>query len=148
MLALELTLLPRRRKHSSLDSTASSRSSSSGYPRNMSRSAADDSFAAYKEVVKGMSAKRGSASQTVSRDDVVVTGSRRASVVKTEPTSSSQGRKTKGCGVITRASHQSAVIGRSMGILATALTNLNLSVFPRDGTILPIGDTTEVIKVP
>ncbi|KAG2314843.1 hypothetical protein Bca4012_065649 [Brassica carinata] len=113
----------------------------------MSGSAANNSFAAYQEAAKVMSAKRGSASRTVSGDDMVVTGSRRAAVVKTEPTSSSQGRKTRGGGVMTRASHQSADIGRSVGILATALTNLNLSVFPRDGTVLPVGDTMEVIQV-
>ncbi|KAL0734219.1 hypothetical protein Bca4012_010429 [Brassica carinata] len=112
----------------------------------MSWSAADDTFAAYQETAKGMSAKRGSASRTVSGDDVVVTGSRRATVIKTEPTSSSQGRKTRSGGVMTRASHQSADMGRSVGTLATALTNLNLSVFPQDGTILPVGDTSEVIK--
>ncbi|KAG2322905.1 hypothetical protein Bca52824_016118 [Brassica carinata] len=114
---------------------------------NMSGSAADYSFAAYQEAAKVMSAKRGSVSRTVSRDDVVVTGSFRATVVKREPTSSSQGRKTRGGGVMTRASHQSADMGCSVGTLATALTNLNLSVFPRDGTILPVGDTSEVIQV-
>ncbi|KAL0886264.1 hypothetical protein Bca101_010247 [Brassica carinata] len=67
-------------------------------------------------------------------------------MVKTEPTSSSQGRNTRGGRVMTRASHQSADMGRSVGTLAKALTNLNLSVFPRDGTILPVGDTSEVIQ--
>ncbi|KAG2304443.1 hypothetical protein Bca52824_033094 [Brassica carinata] len=76
--------------------------------RNMSGSAADDSFAAYQEAAKVMS---GSASRTVSGDDVVVTGSRHATLVKTEPTSSSQGRKTRGGRVMTKASHQSADIG-------------------------------------
>ncbi|KAG2312057.1 hypothetical protein Bca52824_023614 [Brassica carinata] len=113
----------------------------------MSGSAADDSFTAYQEAAMVMSAKIGSASRTVSEDDVVVTGSRRATVVKTEPTSSPQGRKTRGGGVMTRASHQSADIGRSVGILSTALAHLNLSVFPRDGTVLPVGDTTEVFQV-
>ncbi|KAL0730751.1 hypothetical protein Bca4012_026845 [Brassica carinata] len=92
----------------------------------MSGSAADDSFAAYQEAAKGMSAKRGSTSRTVSGDDVVVTGSHRVTVVKTEPTSSSQGRKTRGSGVMTRVSHQSVDI---------------------DGIVLPVGDTTEVIQV-
>ncbi|KAG2307245.1 hypothetical protein Bca52824_026993 [Brassica carinata] len=100
------------------------------WQRNVSGSAADDSFAAYQEAAKVVSAKRGSASRTVSGDDVVVTGSRRATVVKTEPTSLSHGRMTRGGGVMTKASHQSADIGRYVGILATALTNLNLSVFP------------------
>ncbi|KAG2306830.1 hypothetical protein Bca52824_026578 [Brassica carinata] len=51
---------------------------------NMSGSAADDSFAAYQEVAKVMSAKRESASRTVSGDDVVVTGSCRATVLSAE----------------------------------------------------------------
>ncbi|KAL0730406.1 hypothetical protein Bca4012_026499 [Brassica carinata] len=118
--------------------------------RNVSGSAADDSFAAYQEAAKVMSAKRGSASRTVSGDDVVVIGSRCATVVKTEPTFSSHRRRTRG-GVMTRASHQSAETSaetvRSVGILSTALSNLNLSVFPRDGNVLPIGDTSEVIQV-
>ncbi|KAG2304391.1 hypothetical protein Bca52824_033042 [Brassica carinata] len=109
----------RRRKHSSPGSIASSRSSSSGHPgwrdriarSSFWRNAADDSFAAYQEAAKVMSAKRGSASRTVSVDHIVVTGSRRATVVNTEPTSSSQGRKTRGGGVMTRVSHQSAEIG-------------------------------------
>ncbi|KAG2304781.1 hypothetical protein Bca52824_033432 [Brassica carinata] len=66
--------------------------------RNMSGSATDDSFVAYQEAGKAMSAKRGSTSRTVSGDDVVVTGSRRATVVKTEPTSSSQGREPEVAG--------------------------------------------------
>ncbi|KAL0716043.1 hypothetical protein Bca4012_065365 [Brassica carinata] len=58
---------------------------------------------------------------------------------------SAKGRRTRG-GVMTRAYHQSAEIGRSVGILATALSNLNISVFPRDGNVLLVGDTSEVIQ--
>ncbi|KAG2298883.1 hypothetical protein Bca52824_035355 [Brassica carinata] len=100
--------------------------------RNMSWSAADDTFALI-ETPRDV-CKRGSG--RYHGDGVVVTGGRRATVIKTEPTSSSQGRKTRSGGVMTRASHQSADMGRSVGTLATALTNLNLSVFPQDGTIL------------
>ncbi|KAG2298884.1 hypothetical protein Bca52824_035356 [Brassica carinata] len=133
----------RRRKHSSPGSSASSDRRQVDI---LVGSAADDSFAAYQEAAKVISAKRGSASRKVSGNDVVVTSSRRATMVKTEPTSSSQGRNTRGGRVMTRASHQSADMGRSVGTLAKALTNLNLSVFPRDGTILPVGDTSEVIQ--
>ncbi|KAL0716307.1 hypothetical protein Bca4012_065629 [Brassica carinata] len=103
---------------------------------NMSGSAADDSFAAYQETAKVMSAKRGSASRAVSGDDVVVTGSRCATVVKTEPPLHPKGEEPG-----------SAETGRSAGSLATALSNLNLSVFPRDENVLPNGDTSEVIQV-
>ncbi|KAG2312119.1 hypothetical protein Bca52824_023676 [Brassica carinata] len=68
--------------------------------------AVDGSFAAYQEAAKVMSEKRGSPSRTISGDDVMVTGSQRAIMVKTEPTSLSQGRKTRGGGVMTRASHR------------------------------------------
>ncbi|KAF2619043.1 hypothetical protein F2Q68_00039952 [Brassica cretica] len=88
--------------------------------RNMSGNVADDPFAAYQEAAKVMSAKNGSDSQTVSRDDVVVTGSHL---------------------------QLSAEISRSAGSLATALSNLNLKVFPQDGTVLPIGDPSEVVQV-
>ncbi|KAL0704874.1 hypothetical protein Bca4012_071299 [Brassica carinata] len=113
---------------------------------NMSGSAADESFAAYQEAAKVMSAKKGSASKTTSGDDVVITGSRCATVVKVEPTSSSQGRKTRGGGAATRASRQLADAGHPVGILVMALSNLNLSVFPKDGTVLPVGSTSEVIQ--
>ncbi|KAL0802319.1 hypothetical protein Bca101_057495 [Brassica carinata] len=115
--------------------------------RNMSGSAADDTLAAYQEAAKVMSAKRGSASRTTSGDDVTVIGSQRTIMVKTEPTSSSQGRKTRGDGVVTRASHRSDNVDCSAGTLATALANLNLSVFPRDGTVLLIGQTSKVIQI-
>ncbi|KAL0696248.1 hypothetical protein Bca4012_063428 [Brassica carinata] len=110
-------------------------------------SAADDSFAAYQEAAKVMSAKRGSAIRTTSGDDVTVIGSQSAIMVKTEPTSLSQGRKTRGGRVVTRESHRSAEADCSAVNLATTLANLNLSVFSRDGTVLLIGETSEVIQV-
>ncbi|KAF3586712.1 hypothetical protein F2Q69_00030106 [Brassica cretica] len=113
----------------------------------MSGNIADDPFAAYHEATKVMSAKKGSGSRTVSGDDVVVTGSRCATMVKTEPSSSLQGKKHKIGGVTTRSGQQSADIIRSAGRLATALSNLNLKVFPQDGTVLPIGDPLEVVQV-
>ncbi|KAF2620546.1 hypothetical protein F2Q68_00038996 [Brassica cretica] len=62
---------------------------------NMSGSAINDPFATYQEVAKMMSAKKGSASRTTSGDEVIITGSRRATMAKPEPTSSSQGKKSK-----------------------------------------------------
>ncbi|KAF2554194.1 hypothetical protein F2Q68_00034515 [Brassica cretica] len=46
----------------------------------------------------------------------------------------------------TRSAQQSADIARSAGSLGTALSNLNLNVFPQDGTVLPKGDSSEVIQ--
>ncbi|KAL0649846.1 hypothetical protein Bca4012_092537 [Brassica carinata] len=115
--------------------------------RNMSGNVADDPFAAYQEAAKVMSVKNGSGSQTVSWDDVVVTGSHRATVVKMEPSSSLQGKKPKSGGVTTRSVQQSAEISRSAGSLATALSNLNLKVIPQDGTVLTIGDPSGVVQV-
>ncbi|CDY68394.1 BnaCnng58830D [Brassica napus] len=108
---------------------------------------ADDPFVAYQEVAKVMYAKKGSSSRTVSGDEVMITGSRRATVVKLEPSSSLQGKKLKSGGVTTRSVQQSADIARSAGNLATALSNLNLKVFPQDGSVLPIGDPSEVVQV-
>ncbi|KAL0753498.1 hypothetical protein Bca101_091166 [Brassica carinata] len=113
----------------------------------MSGNVADDPFAAYQEAAKVMSVKNGSGSQTVSWDDVVVTGSHRATVVKMEPSSSLQGKKPKSGGVTTRSVQQSAEISRSAGSLATALSNLNLKVIPQDGTVLTIGDPSGVVQV-
>ncbi|KAG2328784.1 hypothetical protein Bca52824_011512 [Brassica carinata] len=69
--------------------------------RNMSGNMTEDPFTAYQEVVKVISAKKGSASRTASGYEWMVTGSRRATVVKVEPSSSSQGKKSKGGGVMT-----------------------------------------------
>ncbi|KAL0706333.1 hypothetical protein Bca4012_072759 [Brassica carinata] len=46
----------------------------------------------------------------------------------------------------TRSSKRSAEVAHSVGSLATALSNLNLQVFPQDGTILPSGEPLEVVQ--
>ncbi|KAL0730337.1 hypothetical protein Bca4012_026430 [Brassica carinata] len=107
---------------------------------------AEDHFTAYQEAGKVISAKKGSASRTASGDDVTFTGSRLATVVKVEPSSSSQGKKFKG-GATTKSAQQSADVARSAGSLATALSNLNLKVFPQDGTVLPFGEPSKVVQV-
>ncbi|KAF3513182.1 hypothetical protein F2Q69_00006619 [Brassica cretica] len=76
----------------------------------------------------------------------MITSSRRATVVKLEPSSSLQGKKLKSGGVTTRPVQQSADIARSAENLATALSNLNLKVFPQDGSVLPIGDPSETVS--
>ena len=114
---------------------------------NMSGSAINDPFVAYQEVAKIMSTKKGSTSRTASGDEVIITGSRRATMVKLEATSSSQGKKSKGGGVTTRSAHQSAGAARSAGGLSVALANLNFKVFPQDGVVLPAGDPSEVVQV-
>ncbi|KAL0650104.1 hypothetical protein Bca4012_092795 [Brassica carinata] len=108
--------------------------------RDMPVGVSNDPFAACQEAAKVMSAKKGSSSRSASGDEVMITGSRRSPVVKLEPFPSLPGKKPKSGG-------QSAVIARSAGSLATALSNLNLNVFPQDGTVLPIGDSSEVIQV-
>lgn len=65
------------------------------YAGNMSGNITDDPFAAYQEAVKVISAKKESASRTASGDEVMVTSSRRATVVKVEPSSSSQGKSLR-----------------------------------------------------
>ncbi|KAF2570133.1 hypothetical protein F2Q70_00002861 [Brassica cretica] len=77
-------------------------------------------------------------------DEVMITGSRRSPVVKLDPSPSLPGKRPKRGGVTTRSAQQSVDIARSAGSLATALSNLNLNVFPQDGTVLPIGDSSEV----
>ncbi|KAL0678183.1 hypothetical protein Bca4012_006164 [Brassica carinata] len=116
------------------------------YSGNMSRNVAGDPFTAYQEVARVMSAKKGSSSRTVSGDEVKITGSRRTTVEKLEPSSSLQGDKPKSGGMTTRCMQQSADIARSAGSLATSLSNLNLKVFPQDCTVLPIGDPLEEIE--
>ncbi|KAH0898880.1 hypothetical protein HID58_048448, partial [Brassica napus] len=56
-------------------------------------------------------------------------------------------KETQSGGVTTRSAQQSADMARSAGSLAVALSNLNLNVFPQDGTVLPIGDPSEVVQV-
>ncbi|KAL0716151.1 hypothetical protein Bca4012_065473 [Brassica carinata] len=106
----------------------------------MSRNVAEDPFLAYQGVAKVVSAKKRSASRTAFRDDVMVTRSRCAAAVKVELSSSSQGKKPKG------GPQQSADAARSTGSLATALSNLNLKVFPQDDTVLPLGEPSEVVQ--
>ncbi|KAH0862826.1 hypothetical protein HID58_080037 [Brassica napus] len=115
--------------------------------RDMPGGVSNDPFAACQEAAKVMSAKKGSSSRSASGDEVMITGSRRSPVVKLEPSPSLPGKKPKIGGVTTRSAQQSAVIARSAGSLATTLSNLNLNVFPQDGTVLPIGDSSEVIQV-
>ncbi|KAL0655658.1 hypothetical protein Bca4012_076242 [Brassica carinata] len=115
--------------------------------RDMSGGITNDPFAAYQEAAKVMSAKKGSSSRSASGNEVMITGSRCSPVVKLEPSPSLPGKRPKSGGVTTRSSQQSADIARSVGSLATALSNLNLNVFPQDGTVLPIGDSSEVIQV-
>ena len=89
----------------------------------------NDPFVAYQKAAKSMSAKKGSASITVSGDDLT------------------RARKARGGGVATRASYQSAEVVCFAGNLPAALSNLNLQVFPHDGTTLPSGEPLEVIQV-
>ncbi|WZZ27730.1 hypothetical protein YC2023_011131 [Brassica napus] len=100
----------------------------------------NDTFAAYQEAAKAMSVKKGSSSRSPSGDEVMITGSRRSTVVKLEPSPSLRGKGPKSGGVTTRSMQQSADMARSAGSLSVDLSNLNLNVFPQDGTILPIGD--------
>ena len=116
----------------------------------MSEGTVNDPFSAYQEAAKVISAKkesarRGSASGTTSGDEVVITGSRQLVTVKMEPPSLAQTKKPQSGGIATRSSQQSAEATCSVGILATALSNLNLQVFPQDGTVLPPGEPSEVV---
>ncbi|KAF2591629.1 hypothetical protein F2Q70_00038573 [Brassica cretica] len=117
------------------------------YPGDMARGVANDPFTAYQEAAKVMSTKKGSSSRSASGDEVMITGSRRSTVVKLEPFPSLPGKRPKSGGVTTRSAQQSADMARSAGSLAVALSNLNLNVFPQDGTVLPIGDPLEVVQV-
>ncbi|KAH0851577.1 hypothetical protein HID58_094640 [Brassica napus] len=114
---------------------------------NMSGNTSNNLFAAYQKTAKVMSAKKGSASRTVSGGDLVITGSRRVVTVKIEPSALVQTKKSRGGGMATRSSQQSAEAAHSVGSLATALSNLNLQVFPQDGTILPSEEPSEVVQV-
>ncbi|KAH0849155.1 LOW QUALITY PROTEIN: hypothetical protein HID58_091498 [Brassica napus] len=80
--------------------------------------------------------QKGFVSKDTSDDDMTITESRRKTVVKVEPTSSSQGKKSK-----------DAEIGHSSGGLSTVLSNLNLKVFLQDQTHLSEGEPSEVIQV-
>ncbi|KAH0942718.1 LOW QUALITY PROTEIN: hypothetical protein HID58_002355, partial [Brassica napus] len=111
--------------------------------RNMSGNTSNHTFSAYQEAAKVMSAKKGSASRTVSRDDLMITSSRRVATVKIKRSALVQTKKSRDGGMATRSSRQSAEVAHSVGNLATALSNLNL----QDGTILPSGEPSEVVKV-
>ena len=111
----------------------------------MSEGVTNDPFTAYQEAAKVMSVKKGSSSKSASGNEVMITGSRRSTVVKLEPSPSLPGKRPKSGGVTTRSAQQSADMARSAGSLAAALSNLNLNVFPQDRTVLPIGDPSEVV---
>ncbi|KAF3544715.1 hypothetical protein DY000_02007799 [Brassica cretica] len=144
----ELTMLLRKERESCSPGATSSCGSSSGeLLGDMSGGNTNDPFAAYQEAAKVMSAKKGSSSRNASGDEVMITGSRRSSVVKLEPSPSLPGKRPKSGGVMTRSAQQTADMARSAGSLAVALSNLNLNVFPQDGTVLPIGDPSEVVQV-
>ncbi|KAH0862257.1 hypothetical protein HID58_079468 [Brassica napus] len=115
--------------------------------RNMAGGVANDPFTAYQEAAKVMSAKKGSSSRSASRDEVVITGSRRSTVVKLGPSPSLPEKRPKSGGMTTRSAQQSADMARSAGSLAVTLSNVNLNVFPQDGTVLSIGDPSEVVQV-
>ena len=107
------------------------------YAGNMYGNTSNDPFAAYQEAAKVMSSKKGSASRTVSVDDLMITSSRRVVTVKIEHSALVKTKKSRGGGMATRSLRQSAEVAHSVGNLATALSNLNVQVFPQDGTILP-----------
>ena len=96
----------------------------------MSGNTSNHTFSAYQEAAKVMSAKKGSASRTVSRDDLMITSSRRVATVKIKRSALVQTKKSRDGGMATRSSRQSAEVAHSVGNLATALSNLNLQVFP------------------
>ncbi|KAG2266223.1 hypothetical protein Bca52824_073302 [Brassica carinata] len=123
--------------------TASYRSPPSEFPG----SGTNDPFAAYQEAAKVMSAKKGSSSRSASGYEVMIIGSHRSTEIKLDPFASLPGKRPKSGGVTTCWAQQSADIARSAGSLGTALSNLNLNVFPQDGTVLPKGDSSEVIQV-
>ncbi|KAH0884081.1 LOW QUALITY PROTEIN: hypothetical protein HID58_060177 [Brassica napus] len=132
-----------RRESCSPGTTASCRSS----PGYISGGVTNDPCTAYQEAAKVMSAKKGSSSRNASGDEVMITGSRRLTVVTLEPSPSLLGKRPKSGGVTTRSAHQSANMARSAGSFAVALSNLNLNVFPQDGIVLPIGDPSEGVQV-
>ena len=99
------------------------------YSGDMSGGVTNDTVAAYQEASKVMSVKKGCSSRSASGDEVMITGSRRLTVVKLEPSPSLPGKRPKSGGMTTRSAQQSADIACSAGSLATTLSNLNLNVF-------------------
>uniref|UniRef100_M4FIF9 Uncharacterized protein n=1 Tax=Brassica campestris TaxID=3711 RepID=M4FIF9_BRACM len=142
--ARQLPFVDRRQGNFLVSETVLQRSS---LWRDMSGGVTSDHFTAYREAAKVMSAKKGSSSWSASGDELMITGGRRLTVVKLEPSPFLPGKRPNSGGVTTRSAHQSADMARSAGSLAVALSNLNLNVFPQDGTILPIGDPSEVVQV-
>lgn len=92
-----------------------------------------------------LSAKRGITDKVASDDEVVITGSKRRTVIKTEVTSSSQGRILRNRTVL-RSDQQSSGAERTSDRLSDVLADLNLRVFPRDKTLLLSDDSPEVIQ--
>ncbi|KAF3516460.1 hypothetical protein DY000_02062187 [Brassica cretica] len=127
--------------------TTSCRSSPGELLGDMAGGVANDPFTAYQEAAKVMSTQKGSSSRSASGDEVMVTRSRRSTVVKLEPSPSLPGKKPKSGGMTTRSAQQSADMARSVGSLATALSDQKLNVFPQDGIVLPKGDPSEVVQV-
>ncbi|KAF2613224.1 hypothetical protein F2Q70_00011445 [Brassica cretica] len=115
--------------------------------RDMAGGVVNDPFTAYHEAAKVMSAKKGSSSRSASGDEVMITGSRRSTVVKLEPSPSLPRNKPKSGGMTTRSAQQPDDMASSVGSLAMALSDLNLNVFPQDSIVLPIGDPSEVVQV-
>ncbi|KAL0689660.1 hypothetical protein Bca4012_089338 [Brassica carinata] len=63
--------------------------------RDMSEGITNDPFTAYQEAAKVMSVKKGSSSRSASGNEVMITGSRRSTVVKLEPSPSLPGKRPK-----------------------------------------------------
>ncbi|KAH0879507.1 hypothetical protein HID58_066901 [Brassica napus] len=80
---------------------------------NMSGNTSNDPFAAYQEAAKVMSAKKVSASRTLSKDELVITGSHRAATVKIEPFALVQTKKSRGGRMATQSLQQSAEFAHS-----------------------------------
>ncbi|KAF3588692.1 hypothetical protein F2Q69_00028855 [Brassica cretica] len=144
----ELILLLRKEREScSWSTTASCVSSPGELLGDMSGGVTNDPFAAYQEAAKVMSAKKGSSSRSATGDEVMITGSHRSTVVKLEPSPSLPGKRPKSGGVTTRSAQQLVDMACSAGSLAVPFSYRNLNVFPKDDTVLPIGDPSQVVQV-
>ncbi|KAG2298665.1 hypothetical protein Bca52824_035137 [Brassica carinata] len=87
----------------------------------------EDPITAFKRAADALSAKRGIIDRIVSDDEVMITGSRRRTVVKTEATSSSHGRKLRDMTTM-RSPPQSFGSERTSDELSSILADLNLRV--------------------
>ncbi|KAG2311928.1 hypothetical protein Bca52824_023485 [Brassica carinata] len=105
----------------------------------------EDPITAFKRAADALSAKRGIIDRIFSDDEVMITRSRRRTVVKTEATSSSHGRKLRDT-MTMRSPPQSSGAERTSDELSSVLADLNLRVFPRDQTLLSSDDHPEVIQ--